>query len=172
MMVPRLKPSIQLFVFSADHVGSGSVTLKNASVALFSYGPGVSMDAELRARAKGGVSCTVGAHAGRYGDDLFLLDEADQAAESIAEALQQSIGLGMVLLQHAQHLLGRLVGIDLRGDALQLSLVLVQVVVANLQQTVERDLDHVVVEQLLAVELGPSGSHRWSGQSSVLQKSW
>ena len=47
-------------VTTTDQSGAGNVTLKKASVALFSYAPGVSMEATVSARSKGGVSSTIG----------------------------------------------------------------------------------------------------------------
>src|SRR5215467_14532113 len=55
-----LNDSIHCSVRSAGHLGSGVVTLKNASRALVSNAPGVSMDADVVARMKGGVSSRMG----------------------------------------------------------------------------------------------------------------
>src|SRR5215468_3166687 len=55
-----LNDSIHCSVLSAGHLGSGLVTLKKASRLLVSKAPGVSMDALVVARMKGGVSSRVG----------------------------------------------------------------------------------------------------------------
>ena len=79
--------------------------------------------------------------------------KSDQAVEGVAETLQQLIGLGVVLFKRSQHLLRRLRRIDQCRHPLQLRLVLVQVVVADLQQALERDVDHFVVVQFLAIQI-------------------
>src|SRR2546423_8840800 len=56
----QLNPDKCSAVLIADQSGSGSVTLKKASLATFSYGPGVSIDAEVGARMNGGVSSRIG----------------------------------------------------------------------------------------------------------------
>ena len=58
----------------------------------------------------------------------------------------------MILLQRLEHLLGGFRRIDPRGNTFQLGLILVQVVIPNLQQAVQRYFDHVLVEELLLIE--------------------
>ena len=88
---------------------------------------------------------------GRWnGDDFVLLDELPQAAQSVAEGLQQLVGGRMVLAQIGQHGLRTAVGINLGGDFLELLLVAPQVGIADLEQAIQGNVHHLVVQQLLA----------------------
>src|ERR1035441_2758951 len=201
-MVPRLKPCRSSSAFLAGQLASGSVTLKKASLATFSKGPGVSMEAVVSARMKGGVSSTIAelglfgrptrvgqrhveeslfghflegprrihggrgqrAHEGRRllddrrhhrrdGDDPALLDVFAQAAERAAKRLEQLAGRGVIVFETLEDLLRRALGIDLPRHLVELRLVAAQVLVAEFEQAVERNIHHLVVEQLLAVVL-------------------
>src|SRR5207253_11505582 len=59
--VPRLKPAMCSSTCVGVQPGSGSVTLKKASLARCSKGPGMSIEAKVSARMKGGVSSSTGA---------------------------------------------------------------------------------------------------------------
>ena len=104
MMVPRLKPCRYSSVCFASQVFSGSVTLKNASLATFSNGPGVSIDAVVSARMNGGVSSTIGGTFDGNRHDLLRLDEVAQPAQHVAKARQQLSAGGMVLQRLVQNL--------------------------------------------------------------------
>jgi hypothetical protein len=63
---------------------------------------------------------------------------------------EQLVGRGMDGIgEFGEDLLRGLGGIDLFGDAGELGLVAMQIVVADFKQVVERDVDHLVVAQLL-----------------------
>ena len=87
-------------------------------------------------------------------NDFLLLDELPQAAQSVAEGLQQLVGGRMVLSQIGQHLRRSAMGIDLGGHFLKLLLVAPQIGIADLEQAIERNIHHLVVQQLLAEILG------------------
>ena len=60
MTVPTLNECMNPSTCAGVMDSSGKVTLKYAAVALDSNGPGVSIEAKVVARMKGGVSSTVG----------------------------------------------------------------------------------------------------------------
>ena len=85
---------------------------------------------------------------------MVLHDILAQAAQSIAKRLKHLVRGRMVLLGVVQNLLRRLVWIDLFCGIAELLLVLAQIGVADLQQLIERNIHHFVVEKLLAVVVG------------------
>ena len=93
-------------------------------------------------------------HLRRDGHDLVLLDELAQPAQHVAKTLQQLAAGRMVQHRFVQDLLRGPRFVHLRGHALELLLIAPQVLPADLQQAVQRDLHHLVVEQLLAIGLG------------------
>ncbi len=103
---------------------------------------------------KGGVSSTMGSTGEGMVDDVMLLDEVAQTAQDAAERLEQFGGGRMVVFQIVQDLLRGTLGIDLGGDFAELGLVAAQILVADFEQAVERDIDHFVVQQLLAISVG------------------
>ncbi len=106
---------------------SGRVTLKNASLATVSYGPGVSIEANVRARIEGRSLFEHRQHRRRNRDDLVRHDVIAQLRHGVAEGSQQLAGGGMVLFEVRQNLLRRLGRIDLRRRFAKLLLVLAQI---------------------------------------------
>ena len=70
------------------------------------------------------------------------------------EGVEQLAGRGVEGGELGEDLRGGLDGIDLFGDAGELGLVFAQVGVGDFEQVVERDVDHLVVEELLAEGVG------------------
>ena len=122
------------------------------------------MEAVVRARAKGRRFLDDGRDGRRDGDDLLLLDELPQAAQSIAEGLQQLVGGRVVLAEIGQHGFRAAMWIDLGGDLFELLLVAPQVRIADLEQAIQGNVHHLVVQQLLAEIL--------SSQAKIAVRDW
>ncbi len=88
------------------------------------------------------------------GDDVVRADEGDLRVEAVVEGLQQLVGRRMHRCKLRELLLRRLGGIDLFGDAGELGLVLVEIIKTDLQQMVERDIDHFAIGEVLRVGVG------------------
>ncbi len=69
----------------------------------------------------------------------------DQAVECGAEGVEQLTGRGMILAQFFEHGARIFVGLEFGGDLLEVLLVLAQIGPADLEQLVERQIDHLVV---------------------------
>ncbi len=82
---------------------------------------------------------------------MMRLNEAAQPAQHTTERIEQLVARRMVLLQFLQNLLRRPLGIDLSGHPLKLLLVGAQILVADLQQPVERRIHHLVIKQFLPI---------------------
>ena len=126
-------------------------------------------------------SCGGGAHEGRRllhdgqdlggdADDLFLLDELAQAAQDIAETLQQVIRRGMVFPQLSQHLAGAALGVDPLGRLLQSLLIAPQIGVPHLLQAVQGDIHHFVIEEFLSVVLRADAEVTLGNRQQVVVK--
>jgi hypothetical protein len=131
--------------------GSGRVTLKNASVAWVSIRPRSIHRRESERAHEGGSFLDDRANLGRNGDDVLLLNETNQGIEGVAKGLQQVIGGGVVGGEFREYFVGRLRWVELLGDALEFGLVAVQVGLADLEQAVQGDVDHFIVEQFFRV---------------------
>ena len=82
------------------------------------------------------------------------VDEGDEGVELVVEGVEELVGRGVDLGEVGEDLLGGLGGVDFVGYACELGLVFVQIGVGNFEQVVERDVDHFVVEELLAEGVG------------------
>ena len=76
-------------------------------------------------------------------------NEGDLRVEAVMKCLQQFVRRRMHRRQLGQLLLRRLGRIDLLRHPRKLRLVLVQVVIANLQQAIQRNIDHLVIRKRL-----------------------
>ena len=74
--------------------------------------------------------------------------------EKVAGRSEELVGCGVDGGEFGEDLVGGLGGIELVGDAFELGLVFVEVGVGDLEQMVERDVDHLVVEELFAEGVG------------------
>ncbi len=111
------------------------------------------MDANVSARMNGGVSSRIGSTGDGIVMIFFALMKSRSLMHCIAERVEQLVRGGMILFQLGQNLLRRFVRIDLRGRGFEALLIRVQIVVADLQQAVERNVDHLFIRQLLRVIL-------------------
>ena len=84
---------------------------------------------------------------------MFVSDELPEVAKSIAKRLEQMIGRGVIGFQFVQNLLGSLIGIEQFCGAAKLVLVASQVRHANIDQTVKRYVDHLVIQEFPPVIL-------------------
>ncbi len=92
---------------------------------------------------------------GRWdGDDFVLFDELPQSTQSIAEGLQQLVCGRMVAVQISQHRCRTAMGIYLGRNLFELLLVVPQIRIGDLEQTVQWNIHHLFVQQLLAKILG------------------
>ncbi len=97
-----------------------------------------------------------GLDVGRDGDDVVRADEGDQRVELAVEGVEKLVGRGVDGGEFGEDFLRGFGGVDVLGDAGELGLVLVQVGVGDLEQAVERDVDHFVVEKLFGKVSAPS----------------
>ena len=108
------------------------------------------MEAVVKARAKGGVSSTIG---GTWDGMVMILccsmNWRNPPRVSRKVCSKWSAG-GWSLAQIGQHGLRTAVGIDLGGNFFELLLVAPQVGVADLEQAIQGNIHHLVVQQLLA----------------------
>src|SRR5690349_17959004 len=83
----------------------------------------------------------------------MLLDNVAQATQSVAKCIEQLVGSRMIFVRLTQDLRGTPVRVDLLRDFTKAFLVLTQIRETDLEQPVEREIDHFVVKQLLPVVL-------------------
>ena len=93
-------------------------------------------------------------HIAGNGNDVVRANKRDQRIECPMKRIQQIARRGMDHRQLGKNLLRRLGGINQLRHAGKLRLVPVQIVEGNRQQTVQRNVDHLVVGQLLLECLG------------------
>ena len=110
----------------------------------------MSIDAWVVARMKGGVSSSVGSTVDGMVMIFFAWMNAIRLMNVLRKRLQQLVRRRMHRLQLGQHFLRGLLRIDFFRHPLKLRLVLVQIVVADLEQPVQRHVHHLVVQKLLA----------------------
>ncbi len=88
----------------------------------------------------------------RHFHDVVLHHVFPQTPEQPSDRVQQLTGRRMVALHVVQHFLRRAFGIDEFRSLDKRQMVLAQILIGESQQVVERRGDHLVGQQLLAVE--------------------
>ena len=85
---------------------------------------------------------------------MLRYDVVLQSCQDVAKRLQQMIGRGMIARRVVENLLRRLGRVDFRGGLLESLLVRRKSAIPICEQLVQRDVDHLFVQQLFLKQIG------------------
>ena len=112
------------------------------------------MEAKVVARMKGGVSSRVGSTLEGMVMMWWVLMKVMRLAKVSWNASRSLSGAGWMVASSARTSCRGFGGVDFFGDAGELGLIFVEVVEGDLEEAVERDVDHLVVAEFFAEGVG------------------